>query len=975
MFEAGGRKNCEFDRSEDESAGVLFCNGVKAECTKLKTKETQCGQSKSFVEQVRCAFEPPPDGPAVPPPPSRLFAVGYFQTCKGKDCESAAGVFVPPEKDDDDKFFACIDKPLYRDQKMSQPPRPKYPQDITFEGGGRKNCKFTRSGDDSVGGMYCGKDDAKKCEKEKIVERDCKDFGKNEIWRTQVICEFDMVDGTLTPHRILIINHATCFARFHQPLLTIIIHLPPPTPGPRHSRSTTVKLDPRNTPPPLHFSPVTSEQERSSTADTTPIGTPKTFDTAFRRRSEKEREPDLLSSFYRKNPGFAGNTSSYVDSALLESDSEDSTFPLFQDTSAPDPNMATRNGHTTLQPRRPQTSNLTSALQSTSGNESRPTPAMNISNRKGPNGSLGHRDSSTGGLAASGSLHGSGTHPISMSSANRERPRRESLAGSMVSGMSWGTVSVNSWVRDEIIMQGTSPFPQQSPSFHSSSYIPKLEASFMKDFLCCGTIISSLHELLQHYEENHVDSIQPKNNITQISTPPDNKAAIASNAANAVRQSAQQSTQQPLQQTKPMQSTQSSVPSQTSSNPVTPRVQKAEPVAHDNFAASQHHPSLDMDAVQDMEMDDFDYDPQPKPTATSTWAMPHQSRMMQRSQFGQPASRMPPLDTNPLHTGNGLHQHQGLRQSNPSTPVTASRNGSFYHNNPTVSSVNTPTLTAHPMQQQPYTATPDSSVPVSPGEVDGDFVGGLGRRNGTMDMGAGNQFGAFGDYQFGDGHDMLGLCIDEPAKRLFSANGGYNNGNSGPKIHASKLGDAQYSENSELARTIREQQRLAGIPDGGSGPNDGVAKPFHCPVLGCEKAYKNQNGLKYHKNHGHNTQELHANENGTFSIVDPETRNPYPGTLGMEKHKPYRCDACGKRYKNLNGLKYHKNHSAACEDGKPLTDSMDTSNMLSQPSPGPNMPNFSQGGFKPANMSSMDTNTGTDFSATGLPGIDEEMIM
>lgn len=32
----------------------------------------------------------------------------------------------------------------------------------------------------------------------------------------------------------------------------------------------------------------------------------------------------------------------------------------------------------------------------------------------------------------------------------------------------------------------------------------------------------------------------------------------------------------------------------------------------------------------------------------------------------------------------------------------------------------------------------------------------------------------------------------------------------------------------------------------------------------------------------------------------------------MEKEKPYRCDACGKRYKNLNGLKYHKNHSPPC---------------------------------------------------------------
>jgi hypothetical protein len=24
----------------------------------------------------------------------------------------------------------------------------------------------------------------------------------------------------------------------------------------------------------------------------------------------------------------------------------------------------------------------------------------------------------------------------------------------------------------------------------------------------------------------------------------------------------------------------------------------------------------------------------------------------------------------------------------------------------------------------------------------------------------------------------------------------------------------------------------------------------------------------------------------------------------MEKEKPYKCEVCGKRYKNLNGLKY-----------------------------------------------------------------------
>jgi transcription factor SFP1 len=89
-------------------------------------------------------------------------------------------------------------------------------------------------------------------------------------------------------------------------------------------------------------------------------------------------------------------------------------------------------------------------------------------------------------------------------------------------------------------------------------------------------------------------------------------------------------------------------------------------------------------------------------------------------------------------------------------------------------------------------------------------------------------------------------------------------------------------------------------------------KPYKCPVIGCEKAYKNQNGLKYHKQHGHNTQQLHENGDGTFSIVNPDTQAPYPGTMGMEKEKPFKCEFCHKRYKNLNGLKYHKAHSPYC---------------------------------------------------------------
>lgn len=61
---------------------------------------------------------------------------------------------------------------------------------------------------------------------------------------------------------------------------------------------------------------------------------------------------------------------------------------------------------------------------------------------------------------------------------------------------------------------------------------------------------------------------------------------------------------------------------------------------------------------------------------------------------------------------------------------------------------------------------------------------------------------------------------------------------------------------------------------------------------------------RYHKTHGHQTQQLHENGDGTFSIVNPETSIPYSGSEGMEKEKPYKCEYCGKRYKNLNGLKY-----------------------------------------------------------------------
>ena len=114
-----------------------------------------------------------------------------------------------------------------------------------------------------------------------------------------------------------------------------------------------------------------------------------------------------------------------------------------------DNSTSPRNG--AVLPRAHYTSNLTTALKSTSGNETRPTPAVNIANgnTKGYGNGSGRRESVGGATSTFGSNYGTGAQPIAMNNSNREKPRRESIAGSLAGGMSFGGVSVSSWIRDE----------------------------------------------------------------------------------------------------------------------------------------------------------------------------------------------------------------------------------------------------------------------------------------------------------------------------------------------------------------------------------------------------------------------------------------------------------------------------------------------------------------------------------------------
>jgi transcription factor SFP1 len=96
----------------------------------------------------------------------------------------------------------------------------------------------------------------------------------------------------------------------------------------------------------------------------------------------------------------------------------------------------------------------------------------------------------------------------------------------------------------------------------------------------------------------------------------------------------------------------------------------------------------------------------------------------------------------------------------------------------------------------------------------------------------------FNNVGFGLPQDLGDLTIHEPAKRLSSRNG---NSSLTPQQLQLAMTTGQIPRDSNLGNS-----QLSGL-GGSKRALEPEPKKYRCPVIGCEKAYKNQNGLKYHK--------------------------------------------------------------------------------------------------------------------------------
>ncbi|VEU20190.1 DEKNAAC100967 [Brettanomyces naardenensis] len=554
-----------------------------------------------------------------------------------------------------------------------------------------------------------------------------------------------------------------------------------------------------------------------------------------------------------------------------------------------------------------------------------------------------------GGLGATAAPGGSdpSTQPINISFSRNSsiyqnpRVRRESIAHSQgMGGVSWGSVTIGSWLKDEVMLfaqqhganamnvNGTpnianlantnaanvngqqqtqinpiqlsqipgqsflplmdNPFPGRNDSIgmmaspNNSSYLADLEANYCKDYSCCGQLLPTLHDLLRHYEEMH---IQQEPTVEAPRARPINGNGLDAVSTNEVFLKAEGSNSSNNQITQTVQNGSSPSQSQTTST------QKSVLPTQSFMDGSQ------------MQIDEFSFD-QP---ATGASGLDDQFQFQQgaasdltgdltgNTDLGNAASLFsapfPSLvdDQNQQGQQNQQggqqvqpNQFQGLGPRDESPFGTKSEANAFFQQNQQ-------SLQPQPMQQQ------SSQIRSRHGKaIQRDLM----NHQQQLQSQRRQQH-----VQHSHNAQHSQRQQQQQQQQLRQQQQQQQQQSQQQQQQQSQYSESSQDEEMEDDVCIDDPARRLYVSE------QNEDRPFKCPVIGCDKNYKNQNGLKYHRLHGHQNQKLRANPDGSYSVIDPKSNAPYPEGAEFDKDKPYRCEVCGKRYKNLNGLKYHRGHS------------------------------------------------------------------
>ncbi|CAD6887168.1 unnamed protein product [Tilletia laevis] len=322
----------------------------------------------------------------------------------------------------------------------------------------------------------------------------------------------------------------------------------------------------------------------------------------------------------------------------------------------------------------------------------------------------------------------------------------------------------------------------------STSYGHKLDTTFCRSFQCCGKPLDDLHELLAHYEDEHT-----KDDFDDDFT-------------------------------ESMDDAMSDDGSSRSSKSPSPRMINSTPalLKRKGFDTADDRDSLDS----------------------------HLNASKKRS-YGSFS----------LNGPTGANVHQSLRRALIDGGVGSRR----VPGSPSIYSANSPF------------STPGSSMPGTPAldqENEAYFsanaFAGLSLRPATSD-----------DHQ-------MPSCA--PPNLFFPAAGGSNSNMNGQASKRDRMNNASALNSSlgsasisaQTAAAVAAHEALSKVTGGGGTGLGGVgssncggmdSKPFKCPEPGCDKAYKQMNGLKYHKLHGH------CNQNNLPPAL--QTQNAYLKNAGI----------------------------------------------------------------------------------------------